>query len=533
MSSTLSLQPNDRRPLQACLTEWAYTERALVFRLAAVSLLAALLSLGSPRISQLVFDRALPDGSPRLMLVAAAAAFVLTLHSAWIAWVQAQLSIDLWIKLERRSLSRVVGALVHTQPEQRKLRNSGWMMTTLSGAGTAAQRYSTSIVTLLGNGLACVGYLITLATYSPAATLLVVAVNTGLLYVVRFEAGHVQRGLECSSAQQQYLHLLLSRLASLRGLFATERLAQRWSLKVEETAEAQLRSGKVSLVMGMVDSVGTKALSTGITVWATYQCFGGALSLGEMMVLLTSAGGLSLTLGGSLQAGLGLKALGPYVSRVDELVQQSQPRPQPAEAPLATGERIIVDHVWFRYGRDDRWILNNHNFEVRRGEMVHLRAPSGTGKSTLLRLIAGLLQPTQGNVSVFGLTPAEAAQLVLYVPQSCELFETSIRHNLELLSCAPRERIVKVAQLTGLARMLKTLPMGDDTLVAAQGQNLSSGQRQLILLTAAFASDREVLLLDESTSQIDAQTRSRFEWEQLTRGRTVIWVEHTQDPSAS
>ena len=70
--------------------------------------------------------------------------------------------------------------------------------------------------------------------------------------------------------------------------------------------------------------------------------------------------------------------------------------------------------------------------------------------------------------------------------------------------------------------------MGEETRVAAQGQNLSSGQRQLILLTAAFASHREVLLLDESTGQIDVQTRSRFDWAALTRGRTVIWVEHDQ-----
>jgi len=532
MQLDLNLEAGDRRPLQTCLTEWTYTERSLVFRLGVVSALSALLALGSPRITQLVFDRALPDGSPRLMLVAAAAAFALTLHSAWLDWVQAKLSIQLWINLERRSLIRVVRALVQAQPEQRKLKNSGWTMTTLNGAGTAAQRFSSSIVSLLGQGMACAGYLVSLAQFSPGATLLVIGVNCAVLYlglkVVRFEAGHVQRALECSSVQQQYLHLLLSRIASLRGLFATERLAQRWSNQVDQTAEAQLRSGKVSLVMGTVDTVGMRALTTGISVWATYQCFGGSLSLGEMMFLLTAAGGLSVTLGGTMQAGLGLKALGPYAGRVDELVHLSRPRPRTSE--VATGERIIVDHVWFRYSRDDRWILQNHDFQVRRGEMIHLRAPSGTGKSTLLRLIAGLLEPTQGNISVFGMTPAEAAEQVLYVPQSCELFETSIRHNLELLSCAPRERILQVAQQTGLSRMLQSLPMGEETRVAAQGQNLSSGQRQLLVITAAFASTREVLLLDESTGQIDVQTRSQFDWAALTQGRTVIWVEHAQDP---
>ncbi len=528
MQPTPNLRGGDRRPLQTCLAEWVYADRSLVLRLGLASTLSALLALGSPRLTQLVFDRALPDGSPRLMLVVAAAALALTLHSAWLDWVQAKLSIELWMNLERRTLTRVVRALVHAQPEQRKLKSSGWTMTTLTGAATAAQRFSTSMVSLLGQGMACAGYLVSLSQFSPNAALLVLLVNGAVFYlglkIVRFEAGHVRRSLERSSAQQQHLHLLLSRVASLRGLFATERLAQRWSNAVEKSAEAELDSGKVGLVMGAVESVGATTLSTGISVWATYQCFGGRLSLGEMMFLLTAAGGFSATLSAAMQAGLGLKTLGPYASRVDELVQLA--RPQPRTSEVATGERIIADHVWFRFGRDDRWILQNHDFQVRRGEVVHLRAPSGSGKSTLLRLIAGIVEPTQGNISVFGMTPAEAGEMVLYLPQSCELFETSIRHNLELLSSAPRERILQVARQTGLSRMLESLPMGEETRVAAQGQNLSSGQRQLILLTAAFASSREVLLLDESTGQIDAQTRSRFDWPALTRGRTVIWVEH-------
>ena len=126
MQLALNLQAADRRPLQTCLAEWTYTDRALVCRLGLVSVLSALLALGSPRVTQLVFDRALPDGSPRLMLVAAAAAFALTLHSAWLDWVQAKLSIQLWINLEHRSLTRVVRALVQAPSDQRSLQRNAW-----------------------------------------------------------------------------------------------------------------------------------------------------------------------------------------------------------------------------------------------------------------------------------------------------------------------------------------------------------------------------------------------------------------------
>lgn len=532
MDQLASVSGPDKRPLRQCLARWAYDQRALFVRLGFASVISILLALAIPRTSQIVFDTALPNGSPRLMLVAAVAAFVVALHMAWISWLQGIISIDLGIALERHSMLRVVRALVYTSAEQRKHWNAGWMMTTLSGAGTAAQRYASSSAAVLSQALACIGYLVSLAGYSVPATALVIGLNIALaligLNLVKFEENNVRRALESSSAQQQYLLLLLSRLASLRGLFATERLASRWSFQIQHTAELQLASGRVGIVMNTVDSVGGRLLSQGLTLWATYQCFERTLTLGEMMFLLTSAAGLSATLTGLVNGFIGFRGLRPYASRVDELVNAAQPPVESGEsdAPLMLDERIVLDKVSFRYGASERWILKDHHWEIKRGDVIHLRSPSGSGKSTMLRLIAGLMPAVTGKITVFGLSPAEARKQVLYVPQSCDLFETSIRENLELFSGATREEILRVSALTGLSHMLQRLPMGEETRVAAQGQNLSSGQRQLILLTAAFASSRPVLLLDESTGQIDAHTRSLCRWDELTRGRTVIRVEH-------
>jgi ABC-type bacteriocin/lantibiotic exporter with double-glycine peptidase domain len=155
-----------------------------------------------------------------------------------------------------------------------------------------------------------------------------------------------------------------------------------------------------------------------------------------------------------------------------------------------------------------------------------MQGPSGTGKSTLLRMIAGLMQPTQGKVSIFGVEASRAQEAVLYVPQHCPLFETSIRENLELMSGVSYAEVCKVAPLTGLTHMLQGLPMREETLLQAQGSNLSSGQRQLIVLTAAFASPRPVLLLDEATSQVDVASRARINWHALRKDRTIVRVEH-------
>jgi ABC-type bacteriocin/lantibiotic exporter with double-glycine peptidase domain len=223
---------------------------------------------------------------------------------------------------------------------------------------------------------------------------------------------------------------------------------------------------------------------------------------------------------------VGLASLRPHFERVNELLAGARASATAVKNPVLTEDDIVVNHAWFRYPGTDRWVVEDHTWRIQKGEVVHITSPSGSGKTTLLRLMAGLMAPTRGRVTIFGVDAVRARDLVLYVPQHCKLFETSIQENLMLLSGANRADIARVAELTGLRRMLAKLPMAEDTLVAAQGQNLSSGQRQLIVLTAAFASSRSVLLLDEVTSQIDAETRSACDWQTLLRGRTVVRVEH-------
>ncbi len=113
-----------------------------------------------------------------------------------------------------------------------------------------------------------------------------------------------------------------------------------------------------------------------------------------------------------------------------------------------------------------------------------------------------------------------------YLPQQSILLESSIATNLCVLSGRPLEDNLSAARQTGLADLLESLPMGVETVLTLSGGNLSAGQRQLILLTAAFASERPVVLLDEATSQLDPDARQRIDWPALTQDKTVIIVKH-------
>jgi ATP-binding cassette, subfamily B, bacterial CvaB/MchF/RaxB len=330
--------------------------------------------------------------------------------------------------------------------------------------------------------------------------------------------------LERGAQQQQLLHSLLSGLNSLRGLFAVERQGAAYSKSVAEVGEMSLRVARNHALQGVLSAIGSHGLSTGLMVWAVLQCFDGALSLGGMMFLISACGSLSESVKSLVGIFCSFRGLRPHIERVDKVLTSSVG--VRTEKSMWTSPDIVIDKVSFRYSEESRWVCQDQSLVIRQGDLFCLESPSGSGKTTLLRMMAGLLLPTRGKVSIFGVDACRAHEAVLYVPQHCTLFEATIRENLELLSGVSFAKVMELAPLTGLTHMLKGLPMREETLLAAQGMNLSSGQRQLIVLTAAFASPRPVLLLDEATSQVDAVSRTRIDWKQLRKGRTIVRVEH-------
>jgi ABC-type bacteriocin/lantibiotic exporter with double-glycine peptidase domain len=168
-----------------------------------------------------------------------------------------------------------------------------------------------------------------------------------------------------------------------------------------------------------------------------------------------------------------------------------------------------MEDVWFRYTPEGPWVLKGYNLHVEPGEKFTLTGPSGFGKSTILRLLAGLYTPEKGTISIGGLSPQAARHKILYLPQFVQLYSGSIIENLRVLSGgASLERLLAVSQQTGLHNLVAAFPMNYNTVLPHGGRNLSGGQRQLIALTGALASGRGLMVLDEATANMDEFWRS-------------------------
>ena len=228
------------------------------------------------------------------------------------------------------------------------------------------------------------------------------------------------------------------------------------------------------------------------------------------------------------QTGISVHRLGDILNTRTELAPSAR-----ASLPPIKGA-ITFDAVRFRYRPETDEVLRGVSLEVKPGEVVGIVGRSGSGKSTIAKLIQRLYTPERGRVLVDGIDlalvdPAWLRRQIGVVLQENTLFARSIRENIALADPGmPMERVIAAAQLAGADEFIRELPQAYDTLVGEHGATLSGGQRQRLALARALATDPQILILDEATSALDYESERVIQQNmaEIARGRTVIVIAH-------
>jgi ATP-binding cassette, subfamily B, bacterial PglK len=197
--------------------------------------------------------------------------------------------------------------------------------------------------------------------------------------------------------------------------------------------------------------------------------------------------------------------------------------------------KLTLKDVSYRYPGSDCNSLSNINLEIKSGETIGIIGPSGSGKTTLLDILLGMLDPTNGivefNEKDLKLNKGDWKRSIAYLPQQAFLVDDSLKKNIALgvldkdIDCKRIDSAIKLSKLTSL---VKSMPNGLDTLIGERGVRLSGGQRQRIILARAFYYDRDILVMDESTSSLDNQVEEEIskDIQQLKGCKTIIIVSH-------
>ncbi|WP_293326324.1 ABC transporter ATP-binding protein [Parvibaculum sp.] len=213
----------------------------------------------------------------------------------------------------------------------------------------------------------------------------------------------------------------------------------------------------------------------------------------------------------------------------EALAEPSKPR----HLPEKLEGRVTFDHLTFGYSPDNT-ILKDVSFAIEPGEKVAIVGPTGSGKTSLIRLLCRFYDVTPGSILIDGIDimqvlPAEIRTRIGVVLQDFHIFSGSVYENIALGHPAiTREAAERAARMVHADPFIRALPQGYDTVLTERGRNLSHGQRQLLAFARVLAMNPEILILDEATASIDTETEIVIQdaLRELTRGRTSIIIAH-------
>lgn len=312
-------------------------------------------------------------------------------------------------------------------------------------------------------------------------------------------------------------------LLTIKAFDLTKEYIRNFRKVLDKYRETKLTYDKFSIAMTLCLSLVGLVISYGCYGWGVYRLWQGMITFGTMTLFIQLSGQLTSSFGSLAALVPSVVSTATSAGRVMEITELSKELDKEREKAEAfytkakgNGVSIVFDNVSFKYKNGESFVINNASFRINAGEIVALIGPSGEGKTTILKLLLGIMPVTSGEIyfqSSDGekITVSDSTRrFCSYVPQGINIFSGTIRENIMAVKKdATDDELCAVVKSAVLDNMISKLPEGLGTYINEQGGNFSQGQLQRIAIARALLKDSMILLMDETTSALDPDTEKQ------------------------
>ena len=340
---------------------------------------------------------------------------------------------------------------------------------------------------------------------------------------------------ETGANTQSFLVEAITGVQTVKSYVLEKKFEKKWGDLQSDYVRASYKTSMVSASSGSIGQFIQKVFDLLILYFGAKAVIAGGFTVGQLVAFRMLSGRVS---GPVLrlvqlwqeyqQASLSVKRIGDIFNTAPEPVLNA------GRAVPSVNGKIMFDHVRFRYDPRGGEIIKGMSFNIEPGTIVGIVGRSGSGKSTISKLIQRLYIPEGGKISIDGMDismadPAQLRKQIGVVLQENFMFNGTVAENISIhFPSASLDRIVQCAKIAGAHNFIMELPNGYDTVIGEKGVGLSGGQKQRIAIARAILADPKILIFDEATSALDYESESLIQnnLKDICRGRTVLIIAH-------
>lgn len=336
--------------------------------------------------------------------------------------------------------------------------------------------------------------------------------------------------------QQSYLVEAVSGVQTVKSFAVEPDIQKKWEGHLANYTKAGFKTNILGNSAGAVAQFVQQCSDLAILYFGAKLVISGNMTVGEMVAFRMLAGRVSQPILRLVQMWQDFQQTSISIKRLGDIFNsKTEPTMDGTVSRLPKLQgNILFDRVTFRYRPDCAEVIKNISFEIKQNTVVGIVGRSGSGKSTISKLVQRLYIPEGGKILIDGMDlalvdPAWLRRQIGVVLQENFLFNATIRDNIALQNpSASIEQIVRVAKIAGAHEFISELSEGYDTIVGEQGTGLSGGQKQRVAIARALLTNPRILIFDEATSALDYESESIIQnnLNQICKERTVLIIAH-------
>ncbi len=494
-----------------------------------------------PTFAQVFVDNILIQGQVNWLVGLLVAMAITALLRAVLAWLQQHYLLRLEAKLALATSSKFLWHILRLPYEFFTQRYGGEISSRVAINDRVAYLLSGELATAAINIVLVIFYIVLLYLYDPTLTAIGVAIACVNILVLRYiSRRRVDANRRLLQERGKLLGTAINGLQTIETIKATgaeDAFFARWAGYQAKTLNAEQQFGLASQVLQVVPVFLSLVNVTAILLLGGLKVMDGTLTIGSLVAFQTLMASFIAPFNQIVNLGGRIQEVAGDMNRLDDVLRYpldaTFARHSAYAAPSAKlSGRVELRNVTFGYSRLDTPLIESFSLLVRPGARVALVGGSGSGKSTIAKLVSGLYEPWEGEILFDGVPRQQLPRehinnSVAMVDQDIFMFEGSIRDNLTLWDpTIPEMNIIQAAKDAVIHADIAERPDGYDHIIEEGGRNFSGGQVQRLEIARALVNNPSIIILDEATSSLDPVTEKLIDDNLRRRGCTCIIVAH-------